>query len=61
MWKLTITRKYQTNGSQYTWEAKFEYEFEYMEDAVTLIETTNDHAVNGEYEFCLVYEEGEQK
>jgi hypothetical protein len=61
MWKLTITRKYKSNGGQYPWEAKFEYEFEHMEYAVTLIEITNDHAVNGEYEFSLVYEEGEQE
>ena len=61
MWRLTITRKYKSNGGQYLVEDKFEYEFEHMEDAVTLIETTNDHAVNGEYEFYLVYEEGEQK
>lgn len=64
MWKLTITRKYRktySDGTVYDTEAVFEYESDYMEHLVDIIERTNDIATNGTYEYKIVWCDGEEE
>lgn len=65
MWKLTITRKYKMiflAGDTFDMEAVFEYESEFIDDLVSIVEITQKHGVNGTYEYSIVYvEEGEQE